>query len=242
MSKLELDLGKIGSTRYLNENEKSVEMFTSKDFQEWKNTDTINVFKSKLDKSIKINNKLRDIPFLTCLLGAISIFIIMAVTAYLRVTSDVSNYALPVATLGSFGILVVAMIAETLILNKKLKEEIQSLEEFSKKDKVSEQILLQTKTDSGAYSLKTLNKYIEFMEKLASYPDVTVYRLKDSLTFSTQNFDVYFTDILFLENETGNYFTYAYSNEYLDGGKEQTMTKLTVFDVNIETFEFKPRL
>lgn len=66
--------------------------------------------------------------------------------------------------------------------------------------------------------------------------------VKDSLTFSTQNFDVYFTDILFLENETGNYFTYAYSNEYLDGGKEQTMTKITVFDVNIETFGFKPRL
>lgn len=242
MSKLELDLGKIGSTRYLNENEKSVEMFTSKEFQEWKNTDTINVFRDKVATVVKQSKNLSELPFFTCLIGSIVILVTMFVSVF-----QITNYGMSkdiglTLIVATFLLTMVAMCLCYAIINYKLKATVNSLNDLSKGDKVSEQLLLQIKNDSGVYSLKTVNKFIMFLEKLDAYPDVTVYRLKDNLTFSTQNFDVYFTDILFLENETGNYFTYAYSNEYLGDEKEPTMTKLTVFDVNIETFEFKPRL
>lgn len=78
------------------------------------------------------------------------------------------------------------------------------------------------------------NRFVRFFSKLDEYEDVTVYRLNENLNYPTEC-DIYFRRLMFKDNTTGKFFTYAYSEN--DGN----MTMLTIFDIDIDTFEYKPR-
>lgn len=116
-----------------------------------------------------------------------------------------------------------------------------SIKELRDKNKIMEHIedylmVVKDKT-SLAHELCV---YKDFFSKLSNYDNVNIYYSTVNLPFKEHTYDVMFKNILFEELKTGTYFTIAYNLS--DSVTNAKITKLSIFEVDINTFELEQKV
>lgn len=218
MDKLKVDLKNVGKTRYLYH-----EIFQIKDFQEIKNNGKLDEYKSQLRRLSEAEEAYQEEGEWGFIILFLSIVFI-------------PSYAINPWLILAPVIVTTFYIAFGVIKGKRLKKERDKEEEKTTELTFSHPIFEYYCFEGiEYYSLVwKFNKLIKFLSKLDEYDDITVYSLSENLNYPTEC-DIVFRRLMFKDNKTGQFFIYAYSEN--DGN----MTVLTIFDIDIDTFEYKPR-
>lgn len=218
---LKVDLNNVGKTRYLYH-----EIFQIKDFQEIKNNGKLDEYRDQLEKLKKAEYAYYDEG-----------------TAWGMIIFMLGTVVFPVYKYFPWLLLIpfTAFIARTVFVSVKYNRANDERHlQRTKTEELSEShpLFQYYYHGSGHYDYYDLvwrfNRLVEFLSKLDEYDDITVYKLNENLNYPTEC-EIKFRRLMFKDNNTNQFFTYAYNS------RDNAMTMLTIFDIDIDTFEYKPR-
>lgn len=229
MDNIEFDLNNIGKKKYSYN-----EVFKLSDYKKYRDSGKAEVYKNKLKSRHDVNEKIQE-------MRVHPLFYLSALTFFLPFVIGNSVTIIPLLVI--FITSLIAGIVVTKNSYKTLKAELKSLE--GQVESLTKESPFTTYFDKYVdyYSYFTVwvnfKKICNFLDKLDNYEDITAYHLDIPLEYPTEKYTIHFTDMMFKDDTTNQYFTYAYST--YSYGKETKVGMMTIFDIDIDTFEYKPR-
>lgn len=234
MEELKVDLNNLGSTKHAYK-----KVFTIEEFRQVIKTRQFEQFVTVVKEERKLNRLLYDQP-----LSKFYIPTIISLLAYIFSDSiDIPfNSTITLLVLLLFIFITIKRTTNvTKELNLKLAAVKDKKESLKKENRIINLLNKHIKSDYYYSPVKEINKLVLFFDKLKEYDDINVYYLEQGVNFPTDDYNVFYNQLIFEENATGNLFSYAYSRRLEDDGTE-FLKVLTVFDIDKNTFEYKPRV
>lgn len=231
MESLKLDLHNVGKSKYLYN-----EVFKISDYKKFRNSDEYKTYLETLKENAEVASKLFDMP-VSKLFWLPPICFIGIFIPHLASISVVI-----------FMLSCILAVYQTNKLYKKLSSEHDKIEE--KLIKLSDKnpsinYFNKNKESYGYYtsstSVSSFKRFSRYLDKLNDYDSITVYHLEKELSYPTDNYNYHYKNLLFEDTTTGNFFTYAYSSSLSQTDVEK-VSLLTIFDIDMDTFEYKPRV
>lgn len=221
MDNLKVDLNNVGKTRYLYH-----ELFQIKDFQEIKNNGKLDEYREQLEKLKKAKRDYADD-------GVMWGTMILMFGAIMFPLYEHYPWLLSIMVTSFISRMVFLTVKSNITNKEKIKQKLFT-QELSKTHPLFE-YYHSALIHYDYYELVwRFNRLIGFLSKLDEYDDITVYKLNENLNYPTEC-EIKFRRLMFKDNNTNQFFTYAYNSS------GDAMTVLTIFDIDIDTFEYKPR-
>lgn len=231
MESLKLDLHNLGKSKYLYN-----EVFSLADYKQFRESNDYKMYLETLKETAEVTSKLFNIP-VSKLFWLTPIFFMGIFIPHLAVISAII-----------FILSCILAVARTSKIYKNLSSEYDKLEE--KLTKLTDKNLyvnyFHKNKESYEYytsstSVNSFKRFSRYLDKLNDYESITVYHLEKELSYPTENYNYHYKNLLFEDTTTGKFFTYAYSAS-LSQTDEEKVNLLTIFDIDMDTFEYKPRL
>lgn len=234
MEELKVDLNNLGSTKHAYK-----KLFTIEEFRQVIKTRQFEQFVILVKEEHKLRGLLYNQP-----LSKFYIPTILSLITYIFSNSiDIPfNSTITLLVLLLFIFITIKRTTNvTKDLNLKLVAVKNKKESLKKENRIINFLNKHIKSDYYCRPVSEINKLVLFFDKLKEYDDINVYFLEQGVNFPSDDYNVFYNQLIFEENATGNLFSYAYSRRLEDDGTE-FLKVLTVFDIDKNTFEYKPRV